>query len=82
MTKDEIFIAIKKATLDVLPLVNEHDISADKQLFDLGANSIDRSEIVINTMQSLGLKVSPSELGKVKNIQGLIDALYDAASGR
>jgi len=33
-------------------------------------------------MQSLGLKVSPSELGKVKNIQGLIDALYDAASGR
>jgi len=78
MTKDEIYITIKKAIIEVLPLVTEQDISPDKQLVELGANSIDRSEIVINSMSNLQVRVLPSELAKAKNIQSLIDIFFDA----
>ena len=81
MTKDEIFVTIKKSIIDVLPLVEDQDISPEKQLVDLGANSIDRSEIVISSMAAIQVKVAPSELGKAKNIQSLIDIFYEASVG-
>jgi len=78
MQKNEIFNILKKSIMDVLPLVTESDIKPEQKLFDLGANSIDRSEIIITSMAALKLKIPASELGKAKNIEGLIDVFYNA----
>ena len=77
MTKDEVFITLKEVIKEVLPL-NDQEITIDKSLTDLGANSIDRAEIVINVMSKLNITVPAQTLATVKNIAGLVDALYEA----
>ena len=77
MTKTEIFQIIKKNILTVLPSISPDIISADKYLKELGANSIDRMEIVTLTLEDLELKVPLVEIGELKGIQGLIDYLYE-----
>ncbi len=76
MKKDEVFTLVKQEILKVLPLVNEQQIVAEKRLVDLGANSIDRSEIVINCMTILNVKLEPMTLASLKNIGELWEALY------
>jgi polyketide biosynthesis acyl carrier protein len=47
---------------------------------DLGANSIDRMDIVTQTMEDLAIKIPLVELAKVQNIQELVDLLYEQKS--
>jgi len=77
MTKEDIFQIIKKNIIDVLPDIPDDIITPDKYLKDLGANSIDRMEIVTFTLEDLELKVPLVEIGELKGIQGLIDYLYE-----
>lgn len=80
MNKDEVFTLLKNEIMAVLPLAKEQDITADHRLVDLGANSIDRSEIVINCMTNLNIKLDPLTLASLKNIGDLLDALYQATN--
>ena len=79
MTKDEIFTILKQEIMSILP-VSESDIKPEKKLADIGANSIDRAEIVINCSKKLNVKISPSELADVKNIGDLWEALSKASN--
>ena len=47
MTKDDVFQVIKKNILEVIPTISSEKITLDKYLKDLGANSVDRAEIVV-----------------------------------
>jgi len=78
MNKDEIFSLIKNEIMTVLPFANETQIKTENCLADLGANSIDRSEIAINCMANLDVKLDPMSLASVKNIGDLLDKLYQA----
>lgn len=79
MTQDEVFQAVKKVTMEVLPFLPAKEVTIEKELKDLGANSIDRMEVVTRSMEDLGLKVPLVEFGKVKNIKGLVDVLHKAS---
>lgn len=76
MTREQIFAIVKKNTLEVLPDVQPDDVRIEGQLKDLGANSIDRVEIVTMSMEDLDLQIPLVELGKVSNISGLVDILH------
>ena len=73
MNKEQIFEVIKKNVLDILFELDESAITIDKTLSELGANSLDRADIVTQTMEDLGMNIPLVELGKVKNITGLVD---------
>lgn len=75
MTKDEIFAVIVENTRDVLPELEDHEFKLDDQLKELGANSIDRSEIVMMTLEALSLNIPLIELGGVENIGELAETL-------
>lgn len=77
MTKEQVFEVVKDSIVEFLPDVSRDDICIEESLRDLGANSIDRMDIVIKSMEALGIKIPMVEFGKVKNIQGLVDLLYD-----
>ena len=77
MTKQQVFEIIVKHTLEVLPELDGHSFQYTDRLVDLGANSIDRAEIVTMSLETLELKVPRVELGKVNNIGKLADALYE-----
>jgi polyketide biosynthesis acyl carrier protein len=81
MEKIEVFQKIKEIIIDVLPEVQLEDILINKQLRDLGANSIDRADIVTRSMECLGVKIPVSKFSNVKNIEGLVDLLHEVGYG-
>ena len=80
MTKEEVFEVVKKNIVDILPDVVDGDIRISDQLKDLGANSVDRADIVIQSMEDLNLKLSLVELGVAKNIEGLVSLFHQKLS--
>jgi polyketide biosynthesis acyl carrier protein len=79
MTKNDIFQIVKNNVVDVLPNVSQETIKIEQRLKDLGANSIDRMDIVTQTLEDLAIKIPMVELAKVQNIQELVDLLYEHA---
>jgi polyketide biosynthesis acyl carrier protein len=82
LDKERIFEVVKANALKVLPDLVAADVTIDKDLSDLGANSVDRVEVVIYSLEELGLKVPPSELHGLRNIGALVDLLHRHALTR
>jgi polyketide biosynthesis acyl carrier protein len=84
MTSETIFATIKDNIIAVLPDLDQSRIVPQVSLRDLGANSVDRADIIIQTMEALNVKFPLHEVAGVKNIQGLVDFLRarSAASAR
>jgi polyketide biosynthesis acyl carrier protein len=80
MDKQQVFKLLQDEILKILPLANPELITPQNSLSDLGANSIDRSEIVINCMTILNIKLDPLTLASLKNIGDLWEALYKATN--
>jgi polyketide biosynthesis acyl carrier protein len=78
--KEKIFAVIKENTLSILPDARPEDIQIDGSLTDLGANSIDRVEIVLYSLQQLGLKIPAPELHGLKNLRAVVDLIYRYAT--
>jgi polyketide biosynthesis acyl carrier protein len=74
--KREIFEIVKNNTLNVLPDLLPDDITIDRSLTDLGANSVDRVEIVLYSLDDLKLKIPTSELHGVRDLRALVDLLF------
>lgn len=82
MTKEKIFGLLKGNIKDILFDLDENAISIDKSLKSLGANSIDRADIIMQTMEELGLKMQLVEFGGAKNIEGLVDLFYEKLNNK
>jgi polyketide biosynthesis acyl carrier protein len=80
--KDKIFAVLKANTLRILPDIGPNDVTIDNNLTDLGANSIDRVEIVMNSLQELQLKIPVPELHGLKNLRAVVDLFYRYAVAR
>jgi polyketide biosynthesis acyl carrier protein len=76
MTKEEIKNIIADAFEKIVDELTE-ELDTNKSLKDYGANSIDRADIAIDAMEAVGCKIPLVDLGKVSNISGLIDLLYE-----
>lgn len=79
MTRDEVFAVVKENVLLILPDLPPDVIAMDHSLKDLGANSIDRMDIVVNSMTDLGVKVPLTHFAEARNIGGVVDLLHEAA---
>ena len=77
MNRDEIFNIIVEHICEVLPKLENYNFQYDNQLSALGANSIDRADIVIMTLESLSLRMPLTETLKASNIGQLADLLYE-----
>lgn len=70
-SRNEVWDALNTSILEVLPIT--HPIKAEESLRDLGANSVDRAEIIMLTLARLKLKIPLVEFASAKNIAGLMD---------
>ena len=57
--------------------MDESEIDVQESLRDLGANSVDRMEIIVETMRKIGVKINMLEFANIKNIQEMVDFLYE-----
>lgn len=74
MTEAEVFEVVKRHIFNILDPPPEA-VTIDKSLSDLGANSVDRMEIVTFSMEDLGLKIPLLSFAKVTNIESLVEVL-------
>jgi polyketide biosynthesis acyl carrier protein len=77
MNKEEFFELITRHTCELIPELEGHAFQWSDRLKDLGANSMDRADIVMMTMESLSLRMPLVELANVTNIGELADAFYE-----
>ena len=75
-SQQEIFEVVKQNTIKVLMDVDPSLITLDTSLTELGANSIDRVEVVMYSMEQLGIEVPRTEFRGVRDIRTLVDPLH------
>ena len=57
--------------------MEDENITGDNNFLEIGANSIDRAEIINLTLEDLELDVPRVGLAKANNINELVDAIYE-----
>jgi len=67
--------AVMASIVEVLPELEGLEIAHSNSLHNLGANSIDRAEILTSAMQKLGVTVSLIEFAKAANIADVVQIL-------
>lgn len=77
MTREDIFEIIVRHAREVLPALESDDLQATDSLDQLGANSVERTEIVLMTLESLSLNIPRVETFGPKNIGELAQLLYE-----
>ena len=73
--RQQIFELIVSHTREVLPELVRHDFGPEDRLENLGANSVDRAEIVMLVLESLRLRIPRVETIGPRNIGELTDLL-------
>jgi len=77
ITRESIFNIIIQHTCEVIPELEGHSFVETDRLADLGANSMDRAEIVMMTLESLSLKIPLIEFVGARNLGEFADLLYE-----
>jgi polyketide biosynthesis acyl carrier protein len=71
--------ALRQAIAEILPETPQEQIVDDKQLKDLGADSVDRVEIIVRASGLLGIDQPLSAFGGLPDIGALVDRLASCA---
>jgi polyketide biosynthesis acyl carrier protein len=82
LTKQDILELIKCHTCEVIPELGGHSFQPGDRLKDLGANSVDRADIIMMTMESLSLNIPRVEVFGAETIGDLADVLYAKLSSK
>ena len=76
MEREEVAAVVRKHVAGVVGDLKPSDIDMSRSMKDLGATSLDMVEVVSLAMRELNVKVPRSELGKLTNMDGLVDLLH------
>ena len=79
MSQDHVFETIVKHTREVLPNLENHTFLSSDSLRSLGANSVDRADIIMMTLESLSLNIPLIEVAKAENIGDLAGIIHARA---
>ncbi len=77
MNVEDVFAIIVKHTKEVIPQLESHNFNLDDSLRELGANSIDRSEIVMMTLESLSLSIPLIHVARAENMGELASIIHE-----
>lgn len=81
MNQEGVLAIIVRHAREIVPGLDDHHFSGDDSLRDLGANSVDRSEIIMMTLESLALNVQLVEVARAENIGELASILHGKLFG-
>ena len=73
--KSEIINVIKENLFGILPELDKERVSNDDSFVDLGANSVDRAELLMLTLERLNVEVSRIEFVSAQTINHLADLI-------
>lgn len=67
-SEQQVFELVKAKVLEVLEDLDPAQVTPERSLVELGANSLDRVEVAMLSMEELGLRLAPSELAGVSDL--------------
>ncbi|WP_439542273.1 acyl carrier protein [Hyphomicrobium sp.] len=76
MGPEAVFATLLVQIRDVVPELGGHAFARTESMADLGVNSIERSEVLLLTLDALGLKMSPVAFHGARNIGELSDLIH------
>jgi len=76
ISKEEILEALYRHTREVLPTLVDHEFVHGDSLKALGANSVDRADIIMLTLEALSLRIPMVDLARAENIDALADIIH------
>jgi polyketide biosynthesis acyl carrier protein len=76
MSREEILEVVRESLLEILYDIDPQRVTMDVSMKSLGANSLDRSEVSLDSMERLGLDFPARELGGLPNIGALVEVFY------
>lgn len=76
LNKDQVLEIIVGHAREVVPQLQEHAFQPGDSLKALGANSIDRADIIMMTLESLSLNIPLIEMAKAENIGDLAGIIH------
>ncbi|WP_444944872.1 acyl carrier protein [Microbulbifer sp. ZKSA006] len=77
MDSNDIYAMVVELTCEVLPELEDHQFQPSDSLESLGANSMDRAEIVMMALERLNLKIPRVETVGPENIGELAELFLD-----
>jgi polyketide biosynthesis acyl carrier protein len=75
MNENQVMDVVRRRTVEVLADLAPEDISFDGTLADLGANSLDRLDILTLSMEDLGITVPPAAFSQARDLRSLVALL-------
>jgi polyketide biosynthesis acyl carrier protein len=79
--KETVNRVVRETISSILPNVPAETISGAKSLKDLGADSVDRVEIILSIMSRLSIDEPMSNFSSIPNIDALVEYLCRARQG-
>jgi polyketide biosynthesis acyl carrier protein len=76
MNIQQIVELIVRHTREVIPDLEVRHVRTEDSLRELGANSVDRSEILMMTLSSLSARISLVDLARAENIGELAGIIH------
>lgn len=80
MSTEEILDIIKDKIVELLPELDKDNISKNDSMKSLGANSMDRFDIISDTMNETKIRVPFVEFGNLSSIGAVAELLYEKQS--
>ena len=77
MDQQQLFNILVEHTREVIPDLVDHQFVQADSLAQLGANSIDRSEIIMMTLEAISLDVPLVSFSGAKNIGELVELFHE-----
>ena len=77
MERLDVWQVFKETIIEIFPDFSTKVINESDSLKDLGANSIDRVEIIMLVMSRLRLKIPLVAFASAKNMAGLVSIFHD-----
>jgi polyketide biosynthesis acyl carrier protein len=75
--REKIAAVVSETIMTILPVVTADQIAEEKHLKDLGADSVDRVEIILTLIERFGLDEPMGSFSAIPNIGALIDFLVE-----
>ncbi|MEO8033559.1 MAG: phosphopantetheine-binding protein [Acidobacteriota bacterium] len=77
LSREGVELVVREVITSILPSVPADAITGNKHLRDLGADSVDRVEIILMLLERLHLDEPMSSFGLLPNIDTLTTFLYE-----
>jgi polyketide biosynthesis acyl carrier protein len=79
VSKEQVLEVIVRHVREAIPGLADHPFHPGDSLKALGANSIDRADIIMMTLESLSLNIPLIEMAKAENIGELASIIHAGA---